>query len=277
MKISKSSFVETKDRSYTKGLINNLSELGDYISYLSDLWNADDLWFRGVPQTSFKLCPSIYRNDIWEHFFDGEKALAEEFIHKGKTFADTHHINSKWEWYQLMQHYGLPTRLLDWSEGYLMSLFFALRPLSSMQKFNSKIKPCIWVLNPFMLNLASNNQKLVYYSDLITQETEDKCIDSYLYDINPLAKYPLALFPPNINSRIRAQKSCFTIHGKYKTGFELLHRQGKLKQIVQLRINPDEAMSMKYDLSIAGITEGILFPDLEGLAREIKYRYGMKI
>ena len=31
-----------------------------------------------------------------------------------------------WEWYFFMQHYGAPTRLLDWSDGDCLSLHFAL-------------------------------------------------------------------------------------------------------------------------------------------------------
>ena len=50
-------------------------------------------------------------------------------------------------WLTLMQHYGLPTRLLDWSESPLVALYFAL---SSDE--DAKADAAVWVLNPMKLN-----------------------------------------------------------------------------------------------------------------------------
>ncbi|WP_350340486.1 FRG domain-containing protein [Paenibacillus hexagrammi] len=52
----------------------------------------------------------------------------------------------------MMQHYGVPTRLLDWSREALVALLFALGvPTSDIEKTSDKV---VWVLDPVTLNKA---------------------------------------------------------------------------------------------------------------------------
>jgi hypothetical protein len=53
---------------------------------------------------------------------------------------------NSWEWYFLMQHSGAPTRLLDWTEGALIALYFAVR-----NKLDAT-DAAVWVLDPWSLN-----------------------------------------------------------------------------------------------------------------------------
>ncbi|MCB5383968.1 FRG domain-containing protein [Blautia glucerasea] len=49
-------------------------------------------------------------------------------------------------WLTMMQHYGLPTRLLDWSESPLVALYFAL------SEKKDDIDAAVWIMNPMKLN-----------------------------------------------------------------------------------------------------------------------------
>ena len=68
-----------------------------------------------------------------------------------------------WEVLFFMQHYGIPTRLLDWSENPFVALYFALT--SASYKIVSKKREyeedaCIWVLDPIVWNQESLNNHL---------------------------------------------------------------------------------------------------------------------
>ena len=74
-----------------------------------------------------------------------EDELRQEFIIRAPSLSAERPQNS-WEWYFLMQHSGAPTRLLDWTEGALIALYFAVR--NKLDETDA----AVWVLNPWSLN-----------------------------------------------------------------------------------------------------------------------------
>ncbi|MGD0232893.1 MAG: FRG domain-containing protein [Syntrophorhabdales bacterium] len=246
-------------------------------------------WFRGVERESYKLIPSIYRGeeDIgWEYNENEAVDMRAEFARRAKPFITRSIPYGSGEYLHLMQHYRFPTRLLDWTEGALIALYFAIRIPG---KDNN---PCVWMLNPSWLNyrndVTTHNQatgedkSLILYTDCdaIEEFSADKVIrDNYLDEHN-LARLPVAVFPPHIDPRIVAQKSVFTIHGSEKDGFGLLLDQHTVEtQICKLRITSDaeEIKNVTEALNMLGMTETTIFPDLEGLSREIQAEYKMPL
>src|SRR5579871_3506883 len=84
-----------------------------------------ELWFRGEEnEFKYPLCPTIYRpknNDprkSIDELLDLEFDLFEEFWRRGLPLSNWHSnlTDQHWDWYYLMQHYGAPTRLLDWTD-----------------------------------------------------------------------------------------------------------------------------------------------------------------
>jgi hypothetical protein len=86
------------------------------------------LWYRGCGKASYDLKPSLYRHQqsrMIEDILVLEKDLIARFRQRSIPFH-SRVLTDPWEWLFLMQHYGVPTRLLDWSESPLMALFFAV-------------------------------------------------------------------------------------------------------------------------------------------------------
>ena len=246
-------------------IVNSLSEFIGVVDRTQKEWTDADgeyiqPWFRGHADCEHRLLPGLYRN---EKEIDNENNYRSEFAQKAYPFlADSAYgvPDSDWEWYFLMQHYGLPTRLLDWSEGCLIALHFALFFKTEEDESN----PCVWMLNPFELSRLWKSEPFIY---LFTVPG----VGSYLPKIwsrEELPEKPIAIQPVYKSRRIVVQKGVFTIHGNEKIALEDMEElRPWLKKII---INFEEIDLIKAELQMTGITQSSLFPELSGLAQELR-------
>lgn len=141
--------------------------LGEYFDIISKASNNTDaerpeiLWFRGVSRASHCLIPAIFRTSTRA---DGEtytKLHYAEDIRTQHYVAKNYHYfssppSSKLEWLEVMQHHGVKTRALDWSESSVHSLLFSLEAFFDNKRYcdeeRQKWVPCVWVLKPGSLS-----------------------------------------------------------------------------------------------------------------------------
>jgi len=165
-----------------------------------------------------------------------------------------------------MQHYGAPTRLLDWTEDPQIGLYFAVKDNEGLQD------AAVWVIDPWRLN----KQVVDRYEVLPPGSAGLSPTDSARYkpwlpdrfDAKQRLKkeLPVAVYPNQLDRRIAAQRSCFTVHGVLKEGLDKLFERSKglLAKIVV----PGYAIDrVRDELEANGLDEATIYPDLEGLGK----------
>jgi len=205
--------------------ILNLGSAGNLETYLRTVrqirsdWAAPDLserradaqvcWFRGQSHWEWGLSPRLYRPE-----FDGadEAEIRLEFHNQAVQLVTGRAPDSDWGWYFLMQHYGVPTRLLDWTENPLVGLYFALLTQ------NPDCDAAVWVLDPCWLNGKNRYPKRKGAEGALLPDWEEA--SAYLPGLEDAFRGarikvadPAAIEPPHIDRRIVAQASRFVVFG----------------------------------------------------------------
>lgn len=172
--------------------------------------------------------------------------------------------DSEWDWYFTMQHYGLPTRLLDWTSSSLVALYFAVR------ENNRRSPAAVWAIDPWRLNrCVLDREEILLAPD---EELEEYLFEPYLGRDLPAS--PVALVPVHISKRVVAQSSCFTVFGSVSNGLEQLFIKRNPIRLHKILIDPKSFSSIRTDLMTCGITETAVFPDVEALSRELRGWWG---
>lgn len=141
-------------------LVNILNELNEILvgpqsendnsSYNGSI---DNMIFRGQADENWALLPKLFRCQFKHN--DEQKLIA-----KYKQRYNIQH-NSMIEILSEMQHYGMPTRLLDWTTNFLVALYFAVED----PKFDDK-NAAIYIINPSVLLSEEYITPIIHSNDL---------------------------------------------------------------------------------------------------------------
>jgi hypothetical protein len=253
--------------------VTSVSEYLEVVERFTKEWFTAETswgpWFRGQSDAAWALRPSMYRySPLRRQIRAVEDEIRQEFMVRAPSLGPERPQNS-WEWYFLMQHCGAPTRLLDWTESALIALFFAVKG----RKEKSDTDAAVWILEPWKLNESVANIAEVIApgaeSGMVVKHAnryKDWLPERYSNTKSLKKKSPVAIYPTHFSRRISSQRSCFTIHGSDPNGFD--HLPNKFRPyLIKVTIPADKKHSMETSLSVAGIDEVTIFPDLDGLGR----------
>jgi hypothetical protein len=241
-----------------------IQSLDELISMLRERISSDNriLWFRGHRDSQWTLFPSVKR----DYDSDGERNLTHRFRSRaGVRYERSPEYNDLSSWLALMQHYGLPTRLLDWTRSPMVALFFALE--GSYRVAEPK-DATLWILEPHALNEAQGFEPVT------------AALNAYMYDslIKPAFDHKspepgtvAAAMASEIDQRMFVQQGSFTVHSA-DTPIEQIPLPEQV--LSKLRIPSKYVRQMSIDVEICGFRRGDLFPDLQNLADELRTTYG---
>jgi len=128
----------------------HITSVAELIAAVVDMSASDHiLWYRGHRMASWDVLPSIRRGDS----IPEERNLTNRFRSRAAIrYSATPEYDASAGWLSLMQHYGLPTRLLDWTRSPLVAAYFALE--QDMPRGSSRNDDAVlWVLWPHLLNI----------------------------------------------------------------------------------------------------------------------------
>lgn len=188
----------------------------------------------------------------------------------------------------LLQHYGIPTRLLDWSSNPLVALYFATD--SSKQEDGEVIiytPPKTYLEGGSREKLITslckgigpkvNLQRFIKIIDRDSSiyyiEKDKESIEKNIQDV--------ILVRPKVNSRrLDIQRGVFTLHGN-----KIIEKNGKKyidlinpisipsKDVIRIKIPFESKKEIRRELNLLGYNKGTLFPDLENYATYIKNKF----
>lgn len=238
--------VDAADAIYNEiGVIRSWSRLADLVREYGIGCYADGgkPWlFRGVRKISYKLIPSIGRDDLNRQGFSRavrpfskahEHLLLERFQKQARPYL-SFKPETDIEWLSIAQHHGAPTRLLDWTESILVAAFFATEVA------------------------GTDGDAGIYAVPAFLELSKDEDLFSI--------RRPRLYRPPHISPRIPAQRSVFSI--TVDPAKALVSRSIHL-----WRIEQQCCLEIKRLLDAAAVNHATLFPDLDGLAKNLGWRF----
>lgn len=246
-----------------------------------------DCFYRGEADSFTLLLPKIFRERYWPGpavAFGPEaseklRKLETDHIYEFKRLApglcselpgESNPLNNL-KWLFLMQHHGMPARLLDWTQNILVATFFAV---TDTEKDNYKDGQ-VWSIKPFELNKVGGiglgfplpgNPVVEYLDREMFYSLEKKEGFAKKLKIEKIPTGPVAILPPLCWPRMVAQSSAFTLHPKPRSEENIYVASAKLTR----HILPAKFKRwVRTELRNISVEHRTLFPELDSIAKDM--------
>jgi hypothetical protein len=282
---------------------------------LNDVRIVGQVWFRGQSSSDRSLSPGLYREGTYKNLlkqtgspapdddaetritalFDLEHEMRIDFTTYGRLLNPANEAKSGADWYFLMQHHGLPTRLLDWTTSALAALFFCVQKYQRNREGTetspeTKLSVAVWMLDaywlahrmsddwsaPLLAWAADADRYIPPLEELIDRNEDTRAL---------FPKHAMPIEPPALHPRVAAQEGRFIIFGQTTDLLDEQVRLNPLKdctgfeelRLYQIGFEIDDVDALLRDLAQLGVSRRTLFPDLAGLADFVTWKHLHKV
>ena len=247
------------------------------------------LLFRGESNTEYVLLPSLFRrkrvgdSDIPVYLAkNSERSILQDFRARAAGYVNNLSLQERFSWIEYAQHFGVPTRLMDWTGNPLVALYFSLTNLDADGR--------VYLLHEtFYRQITQQVNREVFDGRSLKTIAEEMIWEGKKGFLHPVVYQPYYL-----DHRMQAQSSFFMIWGddprplsemveeleREKMGEALysrrdangvlvrsLHRDTALTRLI---IPKEHKRKLLWELNRMNINHAALFPGLDGIGRTIE-------
>lgn len=279
--------------------LNLIKALGHEEASGQDNWQSGSAFvYRGINDSKHKLLPGILRKMQSEGYENeskykaSEKAILSHFIQEASVYHDQFSSDDRYHWVQLAQHYGVPTRLLDWTKNSLVALFFSCNGREEKDGV-------VWILHKDRYLKFSTKDESI---DDSPQNVLSRMLSNCSKQIIP--EYPFLFVPYYFDQRMTAQASWFMSWGRNPScledmlndkimelpneqigdiikreiyTYDLLSNHFKQECIVPIFIKGEDKAIIIEELDALGVNEKTLFPGIGGVGKYIENKYNQDV
>ena len=287
--------------------IHSLQELIDIIEKLENkyaqkrpslVFEGDEKYlprfiFRGHSNhNEYKLLPGILREEsigfgtrtIYSQL---EYNILVDFISEGCKYINDVPVTDIPSWLEIAQHFGVPTRLLDFTQNPLVALYFACEDTRD-------VDGSIWIINEASYNrIFFKKNNLILSSEskwIISKIITDEIINAFVIPHNSqdCIQYPWIYKPDYREERMNMQSSIFMIWGAKRGELTSFVENKNYMTIENKAENEGEGIlcyikiPSKYkekilsQLNLCGVNQKFVYPGLDGVGRFINAKYSGK-
>lgn len=243
--------------------------------------------FRGHgDHKQYKLIPGIFRETklpgglIQLNYSCYEYDILSSFIAQAKRYVTENIKDSDIGWLEIAQHFGVPTRLLDWTENPLVALYFACCDKTETQA-------SVWILNTTTYQYHFFDHK-IYLSSQDKKEKIANIMSCEIIDVGTgftCSSYPIIYQPTYREERMSAQSSIFMLWGKQQKALTDLFSEEYYMTTGKNILNSSEGILCAIEipgqlkqhilaqLDALGINEKFIYPGLDGIGKYINRVY----
>lgn len=285
--------------------ISNVSNFLEFLENLNQEYPAHSLnntpvrnhfLFRGMEDHTYELLPGLFRktttitsesNAVVNQkylVFSDEMGILLNFIQEASAYVNNIPADDYVRWAELAQHYGVPTRFLDWTENPLVALYFACES-------NSSKDAVVWIIHKINFTYYANGKDKTRIPktneenilDLLTTSPQNKEKYGTLY------KSPLIYTPYYFDIRMSAQASWFMVWGTEQKPLETMFEDSNYMRVKRPEVNvrsvgkstenqfickvlihASDKQKIVRQLDYTGVNAKALFPGLDGVGRHIE-------